>query len=489
MKVDRFYKTYVYNPGSTTNDKVSDPFHESINILPFTANLSISNFDSSCGIRGITGEFYRKNSNEAIQPIYNYEVDVEECVTEFLFQQRMKQEQIDIFKLVMKDLMCLDGKFVPFESSFLKYVPLDYIYKKNKVSISKYGDGQSKLADYLYSMLDDKFDLSISHTGNLFSETIQEALSNKIQGQKDKRVNNYFILPFIKRQFLSDLKWISQKEDYVILKYIDLMLYFYCCYSITQSILRLDSNNKLESDLYNPEELYYILDFESASDRRDVVKKGWAHKIPDDYLMKLYGRMQTIDMLNVLLTDDGDTPIGIYPDILKKLKETPFDDKIKQECEEILMYCRNGKYNALKARSSGNSKKVDSIDVVNDLTVSSYEEFIHKLESICKGYQSFEYQGRMWARVMNLLKIRFLQTRSGRGNTVLVLDSEMLVFLIAMITKEEKCKLKDMYKMFRSYGINFDLNTRTAIENILLKLNILERRSDSGEAQYVNIVL
>ena len=90
---------------------------------------------------------------------------------------------------------------------------------------------------------------------------------------------------------------------------------------------------------------------------------------------------------------------------------------------------------------------------------------------------------------MNLLKIRFLQTRRGRGNTVLVLDSEMLVFLIAMITKEEKCKLKDMYKMFRSYGINFDLNTRTAIENILLKLNILERRSDSGEAQYVNIVL
>ncbi|MFT0162396.1 DNA phosphorothioation-dependent restriction protein DptG [Bacteroides thetaiotaomicron] len=35
----------------------------------------------------------------------------------------------------------------------------------------------------------------------------------------------------------------------------------------------------------------------------------------------------------------------------------------------------------------------------------------------------------------------------------------------------------------------FDLHTKQAIEAQLLKLNLLERRSDSGEAQYVRIIL
>ena len=95
----------------------------------------------------------------------------------------------------------------------------------------------------------------------------------------------------------------------------------------------------------------------------------------------------------------------------------------------------------------------------------------------------------MLNRVNNLMKVRLLQTRQGRGSSVLVLDEDMLTFLIAMVTKEERCKLKDMYEKFKEYGIRFDLHTRQAIEDQLLKLNILERKSDSGEAQYVKIVL
>jgi DNA phosphorothioation-dependent restriction protein DptG len=87
------------------------------------------------------------------------------------------------------------------------------------------------------------------------------------------------------------------------------------------------------------------------------------------------------------------------------------------------------------------------------------------------------------------MKINFLQIRRGHGHAVLVLYVEMLEFLIALLTREEPCMLKDLYKKFEIYGIRFDLHTKQAIEEKLLKLNILERRSDSGEAQYVRIVL
>lgn len=82
----------------------------------------------------------------------------------------------------------------------------------------------------------------------------------------------------------------------------------------------------------------------------------------------------------------------------------------------------------------------------------------------------------------------------GGGFPVLVLDNDMLTFLIAMITREQRFKLKKLYQRFKEYGICFDLHTKQAIEAQLLKLNLLERRSDSGggpicQNHFINILL
>lgn len=37
-----------------------------------------------------------------------------------------------------------------------------------------------------------------------------------------------------------------------------------------------------------------------------------------------------------------------YIKSLDKIKETPFDYEIKNQCEKLLEYCKIGKYNALK---------------------------------------------------------------------------------------------------------------------------------------------
>ena len=70
-----------------------------------------------------------------------------------------------------------------------------------------------------------------------------------------------------------------------------------------------------------------------------------------------------------------------------------------------------------------------------------------------------------------------------------VLDEEMLQFLIGLITREERCKLKDLYSKFAEYGICFDNKTKEQIAIQLQKLNVLERKSDSGEAQYAKVIL
>lgn len=64
----RFYEKYRYGE----DEKISDSFHEGINILPFTANPATSNFDNTCSIKGITGEFFRYNSQVPANPVLDY---------------------------------------------------------------------------------------------------------------------------------------------------------------------------------------------------------------------------------------------------------------------------------------------------------------------------------------------------------------------------------------------------------------------------------
>ena len=151
-------------------------------------------------------------------------------------------------------------------------------------------------------------------------------------------------------------------------------------------------------------------------------------------------------------------------------------------CNELLTRYQDEKHEVFSRRTSEDG----SIDKI-DINVHSYEEFASTLELLCIGLQSPSYISRMRKKVVDLLSVRFLQIR--RGNFVLVLDNEMLTFLVALFTKSKKTKLDELYKLFNSYGICFNRGSRLAIEEYLLKLNLLDRKSDSGEAQYVTVVL
>jgi DNA phosphorothioation-dependent restriction protein DptG len=298
----------------------------------------------------------------------------------------LKNDDIDSFKAIMSDIMLSDGIFNPIDSSFLKYMPLS--------DIKKYGSGQKKLAEYLASMLsDDIADTLCSiidqiSSNNIFCNLIEEALNASAVEKRGTEKSKYYILPFVKKQFNDDLAWFLKRGDVVVRKYIDYFLYFYACYSILQTTLKLDTSKN--TDYSKPEGLDFILDDESASGKRDVVTKGWVTKLSNEYISKLYGRMQAVDMLNTLLDANVESPIGLYPQLLEEFKKNPFDAKVKAECEDIISYCYKGQRIKLRKRNSG--KKLDSLPTMDDFTVNSYEEFMKKLEKICLLYQSFEYK-------------------------------------------------------------------------------------------------
>ena len=429
-------------------------------------------------IYGTTGEFFRLWDNDGAMPIENFEKSAVKPVTEYLANQKqMPNEQISEFVRMMRDILFINGNLNITDSAFLKYLPL--VPNDERFSTKdrkKYNDGQRKLANYLYSMLSDKLQNSgHSDTSNLFSKILKEALNPFGGTTNEVKKRNYIVLPYIKKSFEGDLNWMLEQEESVKVKYLHLLLHFYACYAVTQAIVRITAKDKLKEDI--PVPFYFILNSERASVNHDAVVRGWPYQIPKSSLDKLYGKSQALDILNSVLGGN----VGFYNSIYEKLNETDFEDN-RELCNELLSRYQEEKRAVFNRRTS-ESGSIEEIEI----DVHSYEEFISTLEHLCIGLQSPSYISRMRKKVIDLLSVRFLQSR--RGNFVLVLDNEMLTFLIALFTKSKKTKLEDLYKLFNSYGIYFNRGSRLAIEEYLLKLNLLDRKSDSGEAQYVTVIL
>lgn len=467
----------AYNEHYHQGGKFIDNWQEGIKLLPFNSNPA-SAYDKKCGLHGTTGEFFRLWDNDGTKPIEDFEKSAVEPVKEYLVNQKqMPTTQVPEFVRMMRDIMFVNGNLNITDSAFIKYLPL--VPNDERISMKdrkKYNDGQRKLANYLYSMLSDEMQISgHSNTPNLFSKILQEALTPFCGFSDDSKERDYIVLPYIKKSFEEDLCWMLEQEESVKVKYLHLLLHFYACYAVTQAIVRITAKDKQSVD--EPAPFYFILNSERASVNHDAVVRGWSYQIPKSSLDKLYGKSQALDILNSVLGSN----VGFYNNIRKVLYQTDFEDN-RELCNKLLSKYQEEKREVFNRRSS-ESGSIEEIEI----DVHSYDEFISTLELLCTGLQSPSYISRMRKKVIDLLSVRFLQSR--RGNFVLVLDNEMLTFLVALFTKSKKTKLENLYKLFNKYGIYFNRGSRLAIEEYLLKLNLLDRKSDSGEAQYVTVIL
>lgn len=481
INLDNFNRLYYVK--SQDGSVWSDKFRTSILVLPFTSNPSSSAYDRSCGLLGVTGMFFRLCKDTETNVVQNFETQAVRPIGDYLVQEKgMLEDQVLIFLDIVRDILCNDNRLNVIDPEFLKYIPLTH---ENSKKNQKYVDGQTKNAEYLFSMIDssDILKCQLSKQSNLFTDLIKEALDKGARPKGAKEQGRYYVLPFVKQSFKEDFIWLMQKEPHVVIKYIPLLLHFYLCYSVTQTIAYLQTQDTLFTEPKEAKGCYYILATEPASGKSNAVRSGWSSLVSDEQLTKLYGTIQALDICHCLLSDDeGDDEWGLFGSILSRLKKAPFEES-RGALEQVLSAYQKDKRQQLSSREDSKIASVSEIDT----TIESYEQFIHKMIDLCTTLQSKEYETKMKQRVLSLMQVRLLSVR--REYKVLALDEEMLLFLVALVTRCEKMKIDDMYKAFSKIGILFSFDTRSQIESFLQKLNLIEQKSDSGEAQYVTAIL
>ena len=465
-------------------DKLEDNFQTGKQkLLPFTLNpLSGSVYDGTCGLNGVAGEFYRIKTQSSVEPIYAAE-DTEDILRKELNNKfKMSADDIERFIKVFNDVMFENETLNVIDLSFFSFVPMKYFGKEYEKDnrVKKYKSGQPKIADY-YASIAENMDVNFeTKEKNLFCEVVNECLQKDSIGNRGER-DRYFILPFVKQQFSEDIKWLLKQNNQVIVKYLPLMLYFYASYSLMQTLMFMNKNNwQYSTD--KPRPITFMLSNERASEGQAAVKKGWAaaDHFPETFLNKMSAYAQALDILNSMF--EGEEDLMTFQGILERFGEMEFDDDAKAICEKVLNTYQDYKYELLDDRDT----EPHPIAEKKEINLSSFEEFVDLLLNRCLTYQSVDYP-RMKVALYSLVNIKLFEKR--RDYSVLVLDEEMLLLLVAMMTKDERLRMEDLFKRFREYGIEFSFQTKNAIGDYLQKLNLLERKSDSGEAQYVRVVL
>ena len=61
--------------------------------------------------------------------------------------------------------------------------------------------------------------------------------------------------------------------------------------------------------------------------------------------------------------------------------------------------------------------------------------------------------------------------------------------ITALCVKEDRIKLNDLFKEYERRGLFFDRYSKEEIINLLNTWNLIDKKSDSGDAQYVKSIL
>lgn len=409
------------------------------------------------GFDGIIGEFARMSSDKE----WNDDFSINNLVNMILLKNsRIKCSDDDkehLSKLIKDHLINENNKLNILHPHLFLYLPLSDNLQKV---------GEKRIAEFLNNIFFIDMDTKEFFDNKKSNQVmIKLILDNILELSEKHRDSKYIsVLPFVCEVFKEDWLFARQHENFLVnnLEYILAYYYFYYC---SQFSVKLQQNYDVVN-LNEPTEIYYLLDSEKAGKTRKSINNGY-------YLIKranedLLVRINVIEHLNILAGTHG-----LFPFQINSLLENDFnydkEEYLKTLNEWVNFY--NDEKQLEKTNSSMNFKSLEKT-LFNSLNQGIQQaiksRYAKNLEEVAKKY--------------------FAKSRGPHG-LMLNLNKDMLYILTALCVKKDKIKLNDLFKEFEYRGIFFDRYSKEEVITILNNWNLIDKKSDSGDAQYVKSIL
>ncbi len=342
---------------------------------------------------------------------------------------------------------------------------------------------ERRLADYLVDVLGDlahlKYSMDMAESRiDLQNNALEKFAISKLsfkpfvkkEEEKYQRVSNAVV-----HQFESDFEYIlssrSRTRDYLI----PLLEFYYFAYT-AQAILQL--NRFLEGNRDKCVPLYFCLEWEKTSQSRLCFTQGWNRL--QDAAARMFAHAVVLEILNQ--TEDGTIPVDYI--VLNELanSEPGEDDRIAEQIRVLTDRYRKARsecaeMNDLHRIEASGTATAAEVKFLFDSVKCQFEN-----TDRVRPYNSYAKQYTDYCE-------KYLKNR-GRSGKMLNLSEETLIFLTKVCIKDqEKMRLNDVFSEFELRGVFLDNHSKSEVMRYYEKLNLIEKKSDSGDAQYVKRIL
>ena len=381
----------------------------------------------------------------------------------------IEEEDIDYFKEMIHNLFFQGDNFVA------KNIGL---YPYQTVVNNKSAD---RLAFYLYCILGidekDRYEIEKAKEKYPFN-VLEKMLVDMINTQQYDVTENekpyYKIILDVQNKFRKDFHFML-KSGMTSLEDFSNLLSLYYFYYVSQTCLTLDQFcNGDRNDMVH---LYYALDWEKVSKNRKCCTDGW-DKL-QGIINHMFSHAITLEILN------QHNSHNMYDYI--KLQELVGSDaeKDKQIAGEIK------KAEATYKSYVGDYRKFDNIPIPvgGSETDKAVRHLFKCVEEQFLGTDRKRANQFYNEKFLEYCKSRWVKNRKKSG-LVLNLTERDIIFLTKIsLRNEDKIRLNDLYIEYEIRGVFLDNTSKALLQEFFTKLNLIDKKSDSGDAQYVKRIL
>ena len=459
LSIEQFNSTFAVKE-KDEGTKLTHNSGKKFKLFPFIAN---NNIDPVMDLNGVIGRYLSKvEGNEPIP------ITVDELIDQLKEDTTIDPGMEEVFAEVVRNMFFdKEGRLRPINLRMLAQTPCVV-------------NSEIKLADYLVDVLGDaavlknniqKANKRLDEQSNVLERFAISKLSFKTVATKQE-VQYYRITEALHKHFEEDFEYIlgarNRTKDYLI----PLLEFYYFTYT-AQTCLQL--NRFLEGERNQCIPLYFCLEWEKTSQSRKCFTEGWTYLQPT--IKKIFAHAIVLEILNQ--SSDQTSQVD-YIELKKLLVSDEEDQRIATEIRVLTDVYRNAiDCTAMHqlAREEESYETAAEVKYLFDSVKCQFEN-TDRIRPYSAYAAKFEEYSRKYLK------------RRGRSGMMLNLTEETLIFLTKICIKDqEKMRLNDVFKGFEARGVFLDNFSKEQVMYYYEKLNLIEKKSDSGDAQYVKRIL
>lgn len=427
-------------------------------VLPLpTREPERSKFEN--GFWPITGGLARLLSNDSIVPEKD-KLDMSHILSIGKF------DSTETFEWFQHFLQSQQRKIEETDVSRLSQLPL------LTLSEQKERTGQVDFINYVYGALieGNEDELSPLFTDDESDDLLTQIFRNT-QFAKDGSYTSPYpcLFPNIKEQFKQDLIHLSQNPKF-FLDNLNHLLVHYTFIMISQTVLQTNRFTKFNHEQMMP--LFFLMEWEKGARWRTSYTNGY--KLLKEQSKDFYKHEHA---LNIVCQAPALQPKkNLYYHHINEILASNGEDVLNAYIQSLYDWMNNfyTKYKAIETPKYASDRTLD-------------EAFRDLAEAISTGLNK-ELKSR-YPAALEAFVLKFYKKHGGSLGSLLAVNQEQLLALVACSIKQDKIELNRLWHELEARGLFFDHHSKEEIVGLLDKLNYLEKKSDSGDAQYVKSIL